>query len=86
MRTLARAATRSLVALCIALALAVVAVAVIGILNTRSAASLGNTIAGDELTTSTVTGRPSAARSPCHPRLRMAHRSGNVGVPSVVRR
>jgi diguanylate cyclase (GGDEF)-like protein len=57
MRTLARAATRSLVALCIALALAVVAVAVIGILSTRSAASLGNTIAGDELTTSTVTGQ-----------------------------
>jgi diguanylate cyclase (GGDEF)-like protein len=55
MRTLARAATRSLVALCIALALAVVAVAVIGILNTRSAASLGNMIAGDELTTSIVT-------------------------------
>ena len=57
MRTLARAATRSLVALCIALALAVVAVTVIGILNTRSAASLGNMIAGDELTTSTVTGQ-----------------------------
>jgi diguanylate cyclase (GGDEF)-like protein len=57
MRTLARAATRSLVALCIALALAVVAVAVIGILSTRSAASLGNAIAGDELTSSTVTGQ-----------------------------
>jgi diguanylate cyclase (GGDEF)-like protein len=57
MRTLARAATRSLVALCVALALAVVAVAVIGVLSTRSAASLGNTIAGDELTTSTVTGQ-----------------------------
>ena len=57
MRTLAKAATRSLVALCVALALAVVAVAVIGILSTRSAASLGNTIAGDELTTSTVTGQ-----------------------------
>ena len=55
MRTLARAATRSLVALCITLVLAVVAVAVIGILSTRSAASLGNTIAGDELTTSIVT-------------------------------
>ena len=55
MRTLARAATRSLVALCVALALAVVAVAVLGILSTRSAASLGNMIAGDELTTSTVT-------------------------------
>src|ERR1700685_409577 len=57
MRTLAKAATRSLVALCVALALAVVAVAAIGILSTRSAASLGNTIAGDELTTSTVTGQ-----------------------------
>ena len=55
MRTLARAATRSLVALCVALALVVVAVAVVGILNTRSAASLGNAIAGDELTTAIVT-------------------------------
>lgn len=55
MRTLARAATSSLVALCLALALAVVAVTVIGILATRSAASLGNTLADDELTTSTVT-------------------------------
>ena len=55
MRTLARAAIRSLVALCIALVLVVVAVAVIGILNTRSAASQGNTIAGDELTTAIVT-------------------------------
>jgi diguanylate cyclase (GGDEF)-like protein len=57
MRTLARAATRSLAALCIALALAVVAVAVIGVLNTRSASDLGNMIAGDELTTSTATGQ-----------------------------
>ncbi|HJY71644.1 MAG TPA: hypothetical protein VJ347_07675, partial [Streptosporangiaceae bacterium] len=57
MRTLARAATRSLVALCIALTLAVVVVAVIGILSTHSAASLGDTIAGDELTTSIVTGQ-----------------------------
>jgi diguanylate cyclase (GGDEF)-like protein len=55
MRTLARAATSSLVALCLALAVAVVAVAAIGILTTRSAASLGNTLADDELTTSTVT-------------------------------
>jgi diguanylate cyclase (GGDEF)-like protein len=55
MRTLARAATRSLVALCVALALAVTAVAVIGILSTRSAVSLGSTIAGGELTTSIVT-------------------------------
>ena len=57
MRTLARAAARSLVALCIALVLVVVAVAVIGILNTRSAEGLGDAIAGDELTTSTVTGQ-----------------------------
>ena len=55
MRTLARAAIRSLVVLCIALVLMVVAVAVIGILNTRSAVSQGNTIAGDELTTAVVT-------------------------------
>ena len=55
MRTLARAATSSLVALCLVLAVAVVAVAAIGILTTRSAASLGNTLADDELTTSTVT-------------------------------
>jgi diguanylate cyclase (GGDEF)-like protein len=55
MRTLARAATSSLVALCLALAAAVVAVAAIGILTTRSAAGLGNTLADDELTTSTVT-------------------------------
>lgn len=57
MRTLARAATRSLAALCVALALVVVAVAVIGVLNTRAATSQGNTIADDELTTSIVTGR-----------------------------
>ena len=55
MRTLARAATRSLVALCIALALAVVAVAAVGILNTRSAEDQGDAIAGDELTTAIVT-------------------------------
>jgi diguanylate cyclase (GGDEF)-like protein len=55
MRALARAATGSLVALCVALALVAVAVAAIGILSTRSAMSLGNTIAGDELQTSTVT-------------------------------
>jgi diguanylate cyclase (GGDEF)-like protein len=55
MRTLARAATRSLVALCIALLLVVVAVAFIGLLNTRLAVSKGDAIAGDELTTSIVT-------------------------------
>jgi diguanylate cyclase (GGDEF)-like protein len=57
MQTLARAATGSLVAICLALALMVAAVAAIGVVSTRSAMSLGNTIAGDELTTSTVTGQ-----------------------------
>ena len=57
MRTLAKAATRSLVALCLALALVVVAVAVVGILNTRSAVDQGDAIAGDELTTAIVTGQ-----------------------------
>jgi diguanylate cyclase (GGDEF)-like protein len=55
MQTLARAATRSLVALCIALALVVVVVAAVGILNTRSAQDRGDAIAGDELTTAIVT-------------------------------
>ena len=80
MRTVARAATRSLVALCIALALAVVAVAVIGILNTRSAARA----VGQRLRAGARD--PRALAQLGHPRLRMAHRSGNVGVPSVVRR
>ncbi|HLK78009.1 MAG TPA: GGDEF domain-containing protein [Streptosporangiaceae bacterium] len=57
MRTLARAATRSLAALCAGLALMVVAVAVIGIVSTHVATSRGNEIADDELTTSTVTGQ-----------------------------
>ncbi len=57
MRTLAKAAASSLVALCVGLAFAVVCVAVIGILGTRSSARLGNDIASDELTTSTVTGQ-----------------------------
>jgi diguanylate cyclase (GGDEF)-like protein len=57
MRALARAATGSLVTLCVALALAVVAVAVLGILATRSATRLGNTIASDQLTTPIVTGQ-----------------------------
>jgi len=55
MQTLARAATSSLVALCAALALVVVAVTAIGILGIRSATSQGNAIAGDELTTAVVT-------------------------------
>ena len=57
MRTLARAAAGSLVLLCVALALVVVAVAAIGISGTRSAASQGNAIAADELTTAVVTGQ-----------------------------
>src|SRR5690349_3868033 len=57
MRTLARAATSSLVMLGAALALVVAAVAVIGILGTRAATRQGNEIAGDELTTAVVTGQ-----------------------------
>ncbi len=57
MRTLARAAISSLAALGAALALVAVAVAVIGILATRSATGQGNVIAGDELTTAIVTGQ-----------------------------
>jgi diguanylate cyclase (GGDEF)-like protein len=57
MRTLARAATSSLAVLGAALALVAVAVAVIGILATRSATGQGNMIAGDELTTAIVTGQ-----------------------------
>ena len=55
MRTLARAATSSLVTLFVALALVVSGMAVGGILSTRSATNLGNAIAGDELTTAIVT-------------------------------
>jgi diguanylate cyclase (GGDEF)-like protein len=57
MRTLARAATSSLAVLGAALALVTIVVAVIGILATRSATGQGNEIAGDELTTSIVTGQ-----------------------------
>src|SRR6266496_3133763 len=57
MRTLARAAAGSLASLCVALAFVAVAVAAIGIAGTRSAASQGNAIAEDELTTAVVTGR-----------------------------
>jgi diguanylate cyclase (GGDEF)-like protein len=57
MRTLARAATSSLVALCVTLSLVVAAMAVGGIVATRTATSQGNTIAGDELTTATLTGQ-----------------------------
>jgi diguanylate cyclase with GGDEF domain len=57
MRTLARAATSSLVMLGAALALVVAAVAAVGILGTRAATGQGNELAGDELTTAVVTGQ-----------------------------
>src|SRR6266702_5928048 len=57
MRTLARAAAGSLVALFVAFALVAAAVAALGIMGTRSAASQGNAIAGDELTTAVVSGQ-----------------------------
>jgi diguanylate cyclase (GGDEF)-like protein len=56
-RTLAKAAASSLVALCLGLAFVAVCVAAIGILGIRSSARLGNDIASDELTTSTATGQ-----------------------------
>jgi hypothetical protein len=56
-RTLAKAAASSLVVLCLGLTFVVVCVAAIGIVGTRSATRLGNEIASDELTTSTVTGQ-----------------------------
>jgi diguanylate cyclase (GGDEF)-like protein len=54
---LARAATRALGALCIGLAFVVVVVAAIGVLGTRASTKLGNSIASDELVTSTATGQ-----------------------------
>ena len=57
MKALARAATSSLGILYAGLALVAVAVAVIGILGTRASTNLGNSIASDELTTSTATGQ-----------------------------
>ena len=57
MRTLAKAAASSLVALCAGLAFAVVCVAVIGVLEIHSTTRVGNEIASDELTTSTATGQ-----------------------------
>jgi diguanylate cyclase (GGDEF)-like protein len=56
-RTLARAATSALGFLCIALALVIVLVAGIGIAGTRAALKEGNSIATDELSTSTTTGQ-----------------------------
>ncbi len=57
MRVLARAAISSLVALGLGLALVVVAIAAIGIIGTRASTRLGNSIASDELSTSTATGQ-----------------------------
>ena len=56
MRTLARVAINSLVTLCIALALVVVAVAALGIVGTRWSTTTGDDVSSDELTASTVTG------------------------------
>src|SRR5262245_10347423 len=77
MRTLARAATSSLVMLGAALALVVAAVAAIGILGTRAATEQGNEIAGDELTTAVVTGQ--LARS-----MDAAYAAGQAAVRSSV--
>jgi diguanylate cyclase (GGDEF)-like protein len=57
MRTLAKAASSSLVALGVVLALVVVAVTAIGILGIRSAVQQGTVIADGELTTAVVTGQ-----------------------------
>jgi diguanylate cyclase (GGDEF)-like protein len=54
-RTLARAATLSLVMLGTGLTLVVLAVAAIGILGTRASTTLGNSIANDELSTAVTT-------------------------------
>jgi diguanylate cyclase (GGDEF)-like protein len=56
-RTLARAAVTSLRVQSAALGLVVVLVAVLGVLGTHASARLGNSLAGDELTTSTATGQ-----------------------------
>jgi hypothetical protein len=55
-RTLAKAATSALGALCLGLALVVIAIAAIGIVGTRASTRLGNNTANDELTSSTATG------------------------------
>ena len=56
MRTLARAATRSLATLCVAFTVAVIVVAAIGVFGAGSSTTLGKEISSDELTTSTATG------------------------------
>ncbi len=57
MRVLARAAVSALGSLCVGLTLVAVAIAAIGVLGIRAATRLGNSIASDELSTSTVTGK-----------------------------
>jgi diguanylate cyclase (GGDEF)-like protein len=54
-KTLARAASSALGALCLGLALVAIAVAAIGIAGTHASTKLGNDTANDELTTSTAT-------------------------------
>jgi diguanylate cyclase (GGDEF)-like protein len=56
-RTLARAATLSLMMLGTGLTLVVLAVAAVGIWGTRASTALGNSIASDELTTAVTTGQ-----------------------------
>ncbi|MGD0703969.1 MAG: GGDEF domain-containing protein [Trebonia sp.] len=56
MPSLARVATRSIATLCVALAVAVIAVAAIGIFGANSSTTLGKEISSGELTTSTATG------------------------------
>jgi diguanylate cyclase (GGDEF)-like protein len=54
--TLAKVATRSIATLCVALSVAVIAVAAIGVFGADSSATAGKEISNDELTTSTATG------------------------------
>jgi diguanylate cyclase (GGDEF)-like protein len=54
--TLAKVATRSIATLCVALSVAVVAVAAIGVFGADSSTTLGKEVSSDELTTSTATG------------------------------
>jgi diguanylate cyclase (GGDEF)-like protein len=54
--TLAKVATRSIATLCVALSIAVIAVAAIGLFGANSSTTLGKEISSDELTTSTATG------------------------------
>ena len=56
MPTLAKVATRSIATLCVALSVAVIAVAAIGVFGADSSTTLGKEISSDELATSTATG------------------------------